>query len=213
VAAEAPGKHVARGALLRLAPEPTDAELVAAVAAGDRQAADWLIMRHAPRVTRVLARVLGGDPDLVDHAQEVLLRCVREIGTLRDPSAFRAWCTALAVMQARGVLRKRARWRWLFADRAEVDIPDDIDQDGREALHAVYDVLGRLSEEERTVFALRYLEGMELSELASAMGCSLATVKRKLEVSQRRFVVFAKREPALARWLASGRFAEEEGPT
>lgn len=198
------------GALLRLAPEPTDEELVRSALAGDRKAADWLVIRHAPWVTRVLARILGGDADLVDHAQEVMLRCLRELGQLRDPQAFRAWATALAVTQARRALRKRARWRWLFGDPVEVELVDDVDHDGRDALGAVYDVLAKLSEEERTLFALRYLEGMELVEIATSMGCSLATVKRRLQASQRRFGLFAKSQPALVPWLAASRYSEEE---
>lgn len=34
------------------------------------------ILRHAPRVTRVLSRILGGDAEVVDQAQEVMLRAL-----------------------------------------------------------------------------------------------------------------------------------------
>jgi RNA polymerase sigma-70 factor, ECF subfamily len=199
-----------RPTLLRLAPEPSDEELVAAVRAGDRQAADWLVLRHAPRVTRVLARILGGDPDLVDHAQEVLFRALRELGQLREAGAFRGWVAALAVTEARRVLRKRARWRWLFGEPVEVELVDEGDEAGREAMSAVYDVLARLREDERTAFALRYLEGMELTEVAAAMGISLATAKRRLQSGRRRFAVLAKSQPALVPWLGESRLGAEE---
>lgn len=211
VAPEPQPRSGSRPTLLRLAPEPSDEELVAAVRAGDRQAADWLVLRHAPRVTRVLARILGGDPDLVDHAQEVLFRALRELDQLREPGAFRGWVAALAVTEARRVLRKRARWRWLFGDPVEIELVDESDdEEGREALRAVYDVLARLREDERTAFALRYLEGMELTEVAAAMGISLATTKRRLQAARHRFELMAKSQPALAPWVGATRGAGKD---
>lgn len=194
--------------VLRALPEPSDEALVEKIRQGDAQAADWLCRRYAPHVTRILARILGSDPDLVDAAQEVLLRCVDEIGKLRDPKAFRAWVTALAVTQAKGVLRRRIRWRWLFGERLEADPLDDRDPESAEAVRAVYATLGKLNVEERTLFALRYLEGMELTEVAEAMGMSLATLKRRLVATHKRFAVHAAAHPSLERWLQGSRFDE-----
>ncbi len=199
-------------AVLRLVPQPSDAELVLAARAGDAQAEGQLARRHAPRVTRVLARILGYDGELADHAQEVMLRAFRDLSELREPAAFGGWVVALAVTQARRVLRKRKRFRWLFGERVEVELVDEVDSAGREALRAVYCVLGQLAEEERTVFALRYLEGMELGEAAAAMGYSLATLKRRLRDADQRFVLFARKQPALATWVARGRHDREEAP-
>ena len=198
---------------MRALPEPTDEALVEQVRQGDAQAADWLCRRYAPHVTRILARILGSDPDLVDAAQEVLLRCVHEIDKLRDPKALRAWVTALAVTQAKGLLRRRIRWRWLFGERLETDPLDDRNPESAEAVRAVYAVLGKLNVEERTIFALRYLEGMELIEVAEATGVSLATLKRRLVATYKRFAIHASAHPSLDRWIQGSRFDEsrEEG--
>jgi RNA polymerase sigma-70 factor (ECF subfamily) len=203
------------GVLLRLAPELTDEQLVRAAVAGDRKAEEALILRHAPRVTRVLSRILGSDPEVVDQAQEVMLRALRDLPTLREPRAFRSWLTTLAVMRARRVLRRRARWRWLLGERVpieEQELADDRDEAGRAALVAVYEVLSKLGEEERTAFALRFLEGMELTEVAASMGLSLATVKRRLADASKRFGLLSKHQPALVPWLASSRFSQPEDP-
>jgi RNA polymerase sigma-70 factor (ECF subfamily) len=91
----------------------------------------------------------------------------------------------------------------MFLDPAEIDSPatpgaDDV---SREALRATYRVLDRLNAEDRMVFALRYIEGLELTQVASACDCSLATVKRRLTRASDRFQALAKREPALAPWI------------
>jgi RNA polymerase sigma-70 factor (ECF subfamily) len=50
----------------------------------------------------------------------------------------------------------------------------------RQALYALYALLDRIDTRRRTVFVLRYVEGLELAELALVLGCSLATCKRRV---------------------------------
>jgi len=55
-----------------------------------------------------------------------------------------------------------------------------LDSEARQALARFYKFLDTLPAEERTVFVLRQIEGMDLHEIAVAIGMSLATVKRRL---------------------------------
>ncbi len=68
--------------------------------------------------------------------------------------------------------------------------------------------------EERVVFSLRFLEGMELQEIALACDTSLSTVKRRLKDAQQHFSARARKHPALLPWLerqeARERNEEEE---
>jgi RNA polymerase sigma-70 factor (ECF subfamily) len=75
------------------------------------------------------------------------------------------------------------------------------DDAGREALRAMYRVLDRMSAEERTVFTLRFIDGMELISLAALCKCSPATLKRRLARASARFRAFARSERALTEWL------------
>jgi RNA polymerase sigma-70 factor (ECF subfamily) len=68
---------------------------------------------------------------------------------------------------------------------------------------AVYRVLNALPADERIAFALRMLDGMELSAVATACGVSLSTAKRRLSSAQQRFRELARREPSLSGWLQS----------
>ena len=75
-----------------------------------------------------------------------------------------------------------------------------------DALRACYAILERMPTEERVVFALRHLDGMELTSIAVACDISLATVKRRLSRSQQRFLGQAERSDALAVFLQGGGF-------
>ncbi|MEZ4298352.1 MAG: sigma-70 region 4 domain-containing protein [Polyangiaceae bacterium] len=69
---------------------------------------------------------------------------------------------------------------------------------GAGALEATYAVLGELPADERIAFALRFIEGMELTEVAASCGVSLATVKRRIGRAEGRSVEKARQHPILA---------------
>ena len=53
-------------------------------------------------------------------------------------------------------------------------------------------------------FALRFVDGMELTEVAAACETSLATIKRRLARAGARFEAAARRQPVLEEWLEGG---------
>ena len=186
------------------------AALVAALRRGDEGAAAALFHEYAPLVERTIGRVLGVDDDLPDATQDVFLRALRSVHRVRDPQALTDWILQITVCTAADWIRKRKRLRWLlFFEPGDVaEHPSfSIDEIARDALRATYRVLDRMNVEERTVFALRHIDGMELTQVARACDCSLATIKRRLSRANARFEALARHEPALEHWL--GELGEE----
>jgi RNA polymerase sigma-70 factor, ECF subfamily len=171
--------------------------------------------RYAERILRILVRILGHDRDLQDVQHEAFVRALGSIDQLRDPSCLTQWITSVAVLTARTCIQRRQRRRWLIFF-APGELPTGIgpsvdwSPETLEALRATYRLFERMPTDERILFALRYVEGMELSEIAGACGSSLATVKRRLARAERRFAALARLDPALCdrverggRWTAS----------
>jgi len=181
--------------------------LLERLAHGDREAAGALFDRYAPRVERTLFRILGTDGELPDSVHDVFLRAMRHIGELEDPAAFAAWLMRVTVSTAMDKLRARKRRRWLFLVAPE-ELPElsapRLDHEGREALRAVYRILGQLPPEDRTAFSLRVLDGMELADVAHACDCSLATAKRRIARAREHLETAARTEPALHGWVSGG---------
>jgi RNA polymerase sigma-70 factor (ECF subfamily) len=178
--------------------------LVAGLVAESEGAAVALFHEYGSLVERTIGRILGIDDELADVTQEVFLRALRSVHRIRDPQALTDWILQITVYTATDWIRRRKRRRWLvFRDTAQLEEPrgNPVDEVGREALRATYAIMVRLSVEERTVFALRYLDGMELTQVATACDCSLATVKRRLSRAMARFEALAKHEPALLPWI------------
>jgi RNA polymerase sigma-70 factor (ECF subfamily) len=184
-----------------------DAALVRAFRGGETSARAALYDRHADHVHRVLRRVLGVDRDLADLHHDVFVRALASLSTLEDPSALKGWLTTIAVHVARGAIARRRRQRWLwFLPSDELPEVDSGAASGEvlDALRATYVVLDRLPAEERIAFALRFVDGMELTEVAAACETSLATIKRRLARAAARFEIEARAFPVLEPWLEGG---------
>ena len=81
-------------------------------------------------------------------------------------------------------------------DAAELEIVTP-DTDAREALARFYKILDRVNATDRAAFVLRFMEGLELTEVAAALKLSLATTKRRLARVWARVLLLVERDPVL----------------
>ena len=190
-----------------------DAGLVRAILDGDPRAPRVLWNRHARLVYRILRRSLGQQNDVEDLVQEVFLSLWRRLPTLREPRALPAFLITITTLTLRHELRRR--WvRRCMPLGAKQDIAPDLqvvhpNPEARQALSRLYAILDRLGAEERIAFVLRHVEGMELIEVATALGLSLATAKRRLAHARARVDHHVARDPGLAAYLSG---IDEESP-
>ncbi len=186
-------------------PEEDDAAVVAGVIAGQPGAAGTMWDRHAPLVRRILRRMLG-PVDVEDAVQDAFLRLFRDLGSLREPAALRSFLIGITLHVAKSELRRRRARRWLrLSDDGVLAEPDVAGEDDghepRAAMQRLYEVLDRVSDERRTVFVLRFVEGLELAELSAVLDCSLATTKRRVADAAQRVCHLAASDPLLAPYL------------
>jgi len=202
----APEPAAEGGKLLRpLAFQRSDAALVEAVRAGRPEARALLFDRYGSHVQAVMVRLLGRSDELSDTVHDVFVEVLGSIDKLEDPERLKAWITRVAVFVARHRIRYAKRRRWLrFVDRVPEPPPLEGQQEARSALRAAYLILDDMKAEDRIAFALRYLEGMDLTEVADVCDTSLSTVKRRLKRAENRFVRRASDHPVLATWLEEG---------
>lgn len=197
---------------------PVDASPAAAGQPGDalldglrrrdpRSAAEFFD-RYNGHIERVLTRILGLDPEVPDLVQEVFLQAIRNVDRVRgDAGVLRSWLTTIAVYTARHHIQRKTARRWVQPVAPEdmlEQVASTAGPDVIEALGRVRRLLERLPVDERIAFALRFLDDMELTEVASACEVSLATIKRRLVKARERFERLAARDPILSAWLTEG---------
>ena len=167
----------------------SDADLVAAVAARDREAFVALFDRYAGRIKAFALRRGANVADADEIAQDVMVAIWRRAGTF-DPAraSANAWIYAIA--------RNR---RIDFARRAARPGPDPLDPlfrpepapDGFAALDAaerdarLHDAVAGLAAEQRRVLVASFFDGLSHSEIALREGVPLGTVKSRIRLAFR----------------------------
>lgn len=192
-----------------------DAVVARAAALGDAHAVEVVWDRYASLIRGLLRRSVGRD-GVEDLLQDVFLKFFQSVPTLRDPSALRSFLIGISVRVAMSELRRRRVRRWVTllgwdftaessAAPSTGSVIDPVaparDDDAREAIARLYTLLGALDPETRLLFTLRYVEGLELTDIADALDVSLATVKRRLSKVSTRVHALAVRDERLAEYL------------
>ena len=165
-----------------------DAELVAAVLAGDREAFGPLLGRWQASVLGLCRRLLGPGPLAEDVAQEAAVAAFLGLPRLADPARFGAWLHAIAANQARMALRRRRRLALdgLVCDAGvgpqwiEPSPPPEDAWASREVHQAILAALQDLPPATRQAVVGFYLQGYSYAELAELLGTPLSTVRGRL---------------------------------
>lgn len=147
------------------------AALVASARAGNREAFGTLYERFARLVHGILLAGAQRD-DVQDLTQEVFLRAMRRLHTLRDPAAFGGWLATMARNEA------RMHHRSVKATEALSDqIPEPIRSTPALGTEDVLAALRVLPQRYREPLALRLVEQMSGEEIALTLGLTHGTVR------------------------------------
>ena len=174
---------------------------VGAAALGDESAFERIVVHYRPALFRFFRPGTANDHDADDLCQDVLMQAFRKLNTLKDPDRFRPWLFKIAVNRQRQYYRWRRVRSWLsYTDQTEVeprpsDVPilrprqtDSLDDYLRgEFWSQVSDFMDRLSSREREVFSLRFIQDMDLADIAAVLGVNSGTVKTHLHRAVTKF--------------------------
>jgi RNA polymerase sigma-70 factor (ECF subfamily) len=181
-----------------------DAALVRAAWRGDGGARAAIWFKYSGLVRSKMRRAIG-ERDVEDHVQDVFVGFYENLAQLRDPGALRGFLLGIALRVAGTELRRRTNRWWLTltlnGELPESHISGADANDAREILRAFVGVVVRLGPSGSRVFGLRYIENLELKQVAQVMDASLATTKRRLNRASARFLAMAERDPVLSEFL------------
>jgi RNA polymerase sigma factor (sigma-70 family) len=155
-------------------------DLVERARRGDHDAFAVLAGATIGRLDAAARLILRDVPMAQDAVQETLVRCWRDLPTLRDPDRFDAWLNRLFLNACRDEQR-RARRRSVEVELPEIlphAVPDH--QSASADRDEVERGVRRLEPEHRIVIVLHYYLGLPLADAASAMGVPVGTAKSRL---------------------------------
>jgi RNA polymerase sigma-70 factor (ECF subfamily) len=153
--------------------------LLTRAASGDEIAFAQLVEAYHADMRRV-SYVVCADADLVDEAvQQAWQIAWRKLGTVRHPDRVRAWLVSVAANETRQLMRRGRR-------RPEVELKPawaadfDTDPGADVRLIDLAVALRRLSAEDRALLAMRYVTGLNATEISAVAGGSPSGVRSRL---------------------------------
>jgi len=153
---------------------------------------DEVVRVYRPRILRFLLSSLTDRDAAETLTQETFLKAWAARQQFRGDSSLSTWLTRIAVNLMRDHLRSRSLRFWQKTRGASLDVLDISDwiPDGRSSpesqtlartqVAAVWQAVDKLSAQQRAVFVLRFVDEMELDEIARTLGMNLSTVKSHL---------------------------------
>ncbi len=159
--------------------------VVELAAAGDEIGFARMVEAHHADMTRVCF-VVCGDIDLAREAVQAAWPIAwRKLGSVRDPERLKPWLIAVAANEARHLMKhrnRRAVREIHVADGEDGQLGDQGRGDPAERTAEVdlAAALQRLSPQDRTIVAMRYLVGLTSVEIGQAIGMSPPGVRAKL---------------------------------
>jgi RNA polymerase sigma-70 factor, ECF subfamily len=167
--------------------ERTEAELIAAVLAGDAASFEPLVQKYSPRVFATARRYARRESEVEDIAQEVWLKAFEKLRSFRGEAPFEHWLMRLTVRTCYDFLRGHRRNREsAFSDLTEpeddwlerfVAAPENASESADAARLLVGRILERLSPSARLVITLLEIENRPVKEIAALTGWSVPLVK------------------------------------
>jgi RNA polymerase sigma-70 factor (ECF subfamily) len=148
-----------------------------------------IVFQNQKRIYRTLLFLVRDSDAAENLTQECFLRAFRMRSKFRGESGLVTWLVRIAINLAHDHNRNR---RWAFWRRLKrtdrIDAIDPVDSRrspeqvmiDSESLSAVWSAVGRLSERQKAVFLLRFIEEIPLEEIAETMDLELGTVKSHL---------------------------------
>ncbi|HET6846128.1 MAG TPA: sigma-70 family RNA polymerase sigma factor [Anaerolineales bacterium] len=160
---------------------------------GDLDAFNTLVLHYQDTVFNTALRILGDDDLASDASQEAFLSAFRSLKTFRGGS-FKSWLMRTVTNAAYDELRRKKRRPStpLEPDTDDTDAgaephwmadpnlsPEEVTE-SRELEHAMEHCLEGLPFEYRTVVVMADIEGLDYTEVATAVRVPLGTVKSRL---------------------------------
>lgn len=176
-----------------------DLDLMRKAGEGDMGAYALLFKRHADRIGRLAYLILHSTSAAEDVVQDTFTRGLAHLQSYRAEAGPRAWLSSIALNLCRHMLRDRKNEAELAGtDKLEHGVRIRRPRSGgvltsairREENHLLTVALGFLTEAQREVFVLHYVDGLPYEDLSGILGiragAARALAHRAKEVLQKR---------------------------
>lgn len=153
---------------------------------------DTVVALYQPRVFRFLLATLHDRDAAETLTQETFLRAWNARSTFREDCSVATWLIRIALNLARDHTRTGRFRFWKHVTASAIDVADvaalvpnhdasaEAQLIAQQQVTLIRETVATLSPRQRSIFLLRFLEEMDIPEIATVTGLPLGTVKSHL---------------------------------
>ena len=168
-----------------------ESALVCSAQRGDKEALQLLLTRNWTWLKGLVYSIVVLPDQIDDCLQDICVRVIRKIDTLREPERFRPWLAVLARREALRYRQRRAQQPMqLHEDFAELAGDDKARQtsenlERKELYRQISKAIRSLPEKYRQVFMLQHAGDLTYGQIAEIMDVPVTTVQIRLVRARR----------------------------
>lgn len=154
---------------------------------GDRNAFGLLVAKYQGAVYGLCYHMVGNFADAQDLAQEAFIKAYLDLARIREPARFASWLHRITVNTCNMWLRSMKRVAALplesiaqvWTEHGNYSSPTEYIQ-AEEARVSIKEALASLSEKNRLVVTLYYMDGLSCGDIGDFLSLSESAVKNRL---------------------------------
>jgi RNA polymerase sigma-70 factor (ECF subfamily) len=162
--------------------QKNEAEIVARVLKGDRQAYALLVDEYKSPIYNLAYRMTGNLEDADDLTQEIFIRAYKYLWRYDTSRKFFTWLYTVALNLIRNHLRKKNKYNKSTEELSAHLLADKNPSPETELIEtqeiSIY--LLRLEDESRALLIMKFHQGLTFEEIAQITGKSLSAVKMRI---------------------------------
>ncbi|NEZ43625.1 RNA polymerase sigma factor [Paenibacillus alvei] len=150
---------------------------IAQVKRGDKEAYTHIIHRFQKQIYLYCYYLLGSKEEAEDAVQDIFIKGFQRIHLFEPQVSFSAWIYKIAYNHCLDILNRRSRRRKILSLLKR----DQINDQEIKYEDLVYQLLDKLSTEERHILLLRAVEEYSFDEISEIMDLKPSTIRKKYE--------------------------------
>jgi len=155
-------------------------QLLASLRTGNPQAvAQWFKTYHRDLLKFVKTKVTP-ESDAEEIVQETFINCLKQLPFFRGSSSLKTWMVGIARHEVADYYRKRYAKKAILALPLTDLISANAIGDAHDISEKVHQVVQAMSEYNRELLFLKYIDGKKVEEIATLLGRSIKAIESEL---------------------------------
>lgn len=162
-------------------------QLLAALKNGEPQAVEQWFKEYHRVILRFVKTKITSDHDAEEITQEVFINCLKHLPLFRGNASIKTWMLGIARHEVADFYRKRYAKKAILALPLSELLSETSIGDAHDVSEKVRQVIQAMSDHNRELLLLKYIDGKKVGEIAQEMGKSIKAIESELFRARQEF--------------------------